>query len=144
MLKFSKDGKNWKLYKAAQSKERKVFEAHADGYLRVMNSLIPPVVARFIQLHPLTWKNQASAQVQVLGCPAPRVTSRTSSASDIPAVHVNTNTTVTTAPPRTVPTGDTVLVKDTGSSRAVEVGLAVVLGLLACGCCLLAGLWWKR
>lgn len=48
----------------------KVFEAHFDGHVTVFNSLIPPVVARYIRLNPQKWHIRASAQVQVLGCPS--------------------------------------------------------------------------
>uniref|UniRef100_A0AAX7VK75 Uncharacterized protein n=1 Tax=Astatotilapia calliptera TaxID=8154 RepID=A0AAX7VK75_ASTCA len=78
ILSFSKDRKNWKLYKDAASKERKVFPAYADGHLRVLNSLFPPVVARFVRLQPLSWHGRASAQIQVLGCPVSKATPRLS------------------------------------------------------------------
>uniref|UniRef100_A0A3Q4G1C4 Si:dkey-34d22.1 n=1 Tax=Neolamprologus brichardi TaxID=32507 RepID=A0A3Q4G1C4_NEOBR len=78
ILLFSKDRKNWKLYKDAASKERKVFQAYTDGHLRVLNSLFPPVVARFVRLQPLSWHGRASAQIQVLGCPVSKATPRSS------------------------------------------------------------------
>lgn len=53
-----------------------VFRAHTDGHLRVLNSFFPPAVARFLRLQPLSWHGRASAQVQVLGCPVSKVTSR--------------------------------------------------------------------
>lgn len=31
-----------------------------------------------------------------------------------------------------------------GSSQPVVVAVGVVLGLIMCGSCLLAGVWWKR
>ena len=106
VLFFSKDRRNWKLYKGALSKEKKVsdhvtvlrsvgvsnytecdgpqvFEAYTDGHPRVLNSLFPPVVARFVRLQPLSWRGRASAQVQVLGCPAPKTRSITSECSPI-------------------------------------------------------------
>lgn len=101
VLFFSKDRRNWKLYKGVLSKEKKVsnrvtalssvgvnnyigcdgpqvFEAYTDGHPRVLNSLFPPVVTRFVRLQPLSWRGRASAQVQVLGCPAPKSRSATS------------------------------------------------------------------
>ena len=54
-----------------------VFEASSDGHLRVLNSLFPPVVARFIQLKPITWQKRASAVIQVLGCPVVKDTPKT-------------------------------------------------------------------
>lgn len=57
-----------------------VFVAHADGHLGVLNSLFPPVVARFVRLQPLSWHGRASARVKVLGCPVAKVTQRSRSA----------------------------------------------------------------
>ncbi|KAJ3598068.1 hypothetical protein NHX12_001582 [Muraenolepis orangiensis] len=111
-LHFSKDGNNWKAYKAAPSRERKVFEAHFNGYVRVMNSLFPPMVARFVQLKPVTWHRRPSAQVQLLGCPLVRLTRTYSAPGSVPPV--------------------------------VVVVVGVVLGLVMCVSCLLAGFWWKR
>lgn len=47
-----------------------MFEAQSDGHVMVLNSLIPPVVARYVLLKPQKWHIRASAQVQVLGCPS--------------------------------------------------------------------------
>ncbi|XP_028985168.1 discoidin, CUB and LCCL domain-containing protein 1 isoform X2 [Betta splendens] len=79
VLFFSKDRKNWKPYKGAFSREKKLFQAYTDGHLRVRNSLFPPVVARFLRLQPLRWHGRASAAVRVLGCPVARFTPRSPS-----------------------------------------------------------------
>ncbi|CAL8247857.1 unnamed protein product [Lota lota] len=141
-LLFSKDRNNWRPYNGAPTKERKVFEAYSDGPLRVLNSLFPPVKARFVQLKPITWEKRASVQIQLLGCPVVKDTSKTfSSAADVPVVRVNASTTL----PSTVTTGHTVLMEDTtGSGHRVVVVVGVVLGLVMCGSCLLAGFMWKR
>ncbi|KAM3613581.1 uncharacterized protein V6R79_001788 [Siganus canaliculatus] len=143
ILLFSKDRKNWKLYKGALSKEKKVFPAYADGHLRVFNSLFPPVVARFVRLQPLSWHGRASAQVQVLGCPATKLMPRSRPAAGSPSIRVNMGT------PRpsvfSTPTEGPVLVETTlNSSQPVIVAVGVALALLTCGSCLLAGIWWKR
>ncbi|XP_060906879.1 discoidin, CUB and LCCL domain-containing protein 1 isoform X2 [Labrus mixtus] len=143
ILLFSKDRKNWKLYKGALSKEKKVFKAYTDGHLRVLNSLFPPVVARFVRLQPLSWHGRASTQVQVLGCPVAKVTPRSRSGIESPSIKVNMDT------PRPSPTPATtkgpVLVETRlSSSQPVIVAVGVVLALIMCGSCLLAGVWWKR
>ncbi|XP_071757746.1 discoidin, CUB and LCCL domain-containing protein 1 isoform X2 [Centroberyx gerrardi] len=142
ILLFSKDRKNWKVYKGALSKEKKVFGAHSDGHLRVLNSLFPPVVARFVRLQPLSWHGRASAQVHVLGCPVARVTPRSRSSGESPSLKVNIGTTR----PSSAPTEGPIFVKDTrlSSSQPVIVAVGVVLGLIMCASCLLAGVWWKR
>ncbi|KAL6109020.1 uncharacterized protein ACO6RY_12238 [Pungitius sinensis] len=140
---FSKDRKSWKLYKGSLSKEKKVFRAYTEGHLRVLNSLFPPVVARFVRLQPLSWRGRASAQLQVLGCPVAKVTPRTRPAPESPPVKVNMG------PPRPSPTPtptDGPVLVDTrlSSGQPVVVAVGVVLGLIMCGSCLLAGVWWKR
>ncbi|CAL8339096.1 unnamed protein product [Gadus morhua 'NCC'] len=148
-LLFSKDRKDWKPYRGALSTEEKVFEAYSDGYLRVLNSLFPPVVARFVQLKPITWEKRASAEIQLLGCPVVKDTSKTVSSTaadptDAPVVSV----TALTTPSSTVTTGHTVPVEDTilkaVSVRRVVVVGGVVFGLVLCGSCLTAGFWLKR
>ncbi|CAL8358393.1 unnamed protein product [Arctogadus glacialis] len=148
-LLFSKDRKDWKPYKGALSKEEKVFEAYSDGHPRVLNSLFPPVVVRFVKLKPITWEERASAEIQLLGCPVVKDTSKTFSnaaadPTDAPVVSV----TALTTPPSTVTTGQTVPVEDTilkaVSVRRVVVVGGVVFGLVMCGSCLTAGFWLKR
>ncbi|CAN9513969.1 unnamed protein product [Ophioblennius macclurei] len=143
VLLFSKDRKNWRLYKGALSKEKKVFEAYTDGHLRVLNSLFPPVVARFVRLQPLSWYGRASAQVQVLGCTIAKVTPRSRPAGESPSISVNEGT--SRPDPATASTEGPVLVETkVGSSQPVIVAVGVVLGLIMCGSCLLAGIWWRR
>ncbi|XP_037641688.1 discoidin, CUB and LCCL domain-containing protein 1 isoform X1 [Sebastes umbrosus] len=146
---FSKDRKTWKLYKGALSKEKKMFQAYTDGHLRVLNSFFPPVVARFVRLQPLSWHGRASAQVQVLGCPVAKVTPRSRSPAEYPSIKVNVGSPQTSPAP--TPTEGPVLVETrlntyvpVGSSQPVIVAVGVVLGLIMCGSCLLAGVWWKR
>ncbi|KAM8826012.1 discoidin, CUB and LCCL domain-containing protein 1 [Synchiropus picturatus] len=143
-LQFSKDRRNWKVYRGALSKDTKVFPAHTEGHLRVRNNLLPPVVARFIRLQPLTWRGQASAQIQVLGCPIAKVTSKTRSAEDSPPVRFGFDTAHPSSSPP--PTTESPILVETRSRSGQPVMLAVgvVLGLIMCGTCLLAGVWWKR
>ncbi|XP_068591458.1 discoidin, CUB and LCCL domain-containing protein 1 isoform X1 [Cebidichthys violaceus] len=140
---FSKDRKTWKLYKGALSKEKKVFHAYTEGHLRVLNSFFPPVVARFVRLQPLSWHGRASAQLQVLGCPVAKITPRPRSAAESPPIKVNMGT--PRPSPTPTPTDGPVLVETRqSSSQPVIVAVGVVLGLIMCGSCLLAGVWWKR
>ncbi|XP_074538880.1 discoidin, CUB and LCCL domain-containing protein 1 [Halichoeres trimaculatus] len=142
ILLFSKDRKNWKLYKGALSREKKVFQAYTDGHLRVLNSFFPPVVARFVRLQPLSWHGRASTQVQVLGCPVAKFTPRSRPDTESPSIKVNV---VIPQTPTPTPTEGPVLVETRlGSSQPVIVAVGVVLSLIMCGSCLLAGVWWKR
>ncbi|XP_072250577.1 discoidin, CUB and LCCL domain-containing protein 1 [Leuresthes tenuis] len=142
-LHFSKDKKNWKPYRGALSKEQKVFQAYTDGHLKVLNSLFPAAVARFVRLQPLSWHGRASAQLQVVGCPAAKATPRSRAPVESPSIKVNVD--ISRPSPSPTPTEGSVLVETTlSSSQPVIVAVGVVLGLLMCGSCLLAGIWWKR
>uniref|UniRef100_A0A1A7XFX1 Discoidin, CUB and LCCL domain containing 1 n=1 Tax=Iconisemion striatum TaxID=60296 RepID=A0A1A7XFX1_9TELE len=140
-LYFSKDRKTWKLYKDPQSKEKKVFQAYTDGHLRVLNSLFPAVVARFVRLQPLSWRGRAATRVRVLGCPASKATPRSrTSGAESSSFNINLDT----QPPSPTPTDDSSLLTTTQStSQPVMVAVGVVLGLVMCGS-LLAVVWWKR
>uniref|UniRef100_A0A3P8UZF5 Si:dkey-34d22.1 n=1 Tax=Cynoglossus semilaevis TaxID=244447 RepID=A0A3P8UZF5_CYNSE len=126
ILSYSKDRKNWKLYKEFVGSQ--VFQAYTDGHLRVINNLSPAVVARFVRLQPQTWHGRASAQVQVLGCPVAKVTpSKLHSFVMLVQLFTHSNT-----------------CPSAGTSQSVIVAVGVVLGLIMCCSCLLAGVWWKR
>ncbi|NXK90880.1 DCBD1 protein, partial [Formicarius rufipectus] len=45
----SRDGKNWKPYRASGGQEDKVFEGNADSHGEVSNAFIPPIVARYVR-----------------------------------------------------------------------------------------------
>ncbi|KAM9310617.1 discoidin, CUB and LCCL domain-containing protein 1 isoform 2-T2 [Pholidichthys leucotaenia] len=141
VLLFRQDRKTWKLYKDALSKEKKVFQAYSDGHLRVLNSLFPPVVARFIRLQPLSWHGTASAQVQVLGCPVAKATPRSRPPEGFPSIKVNGGTPLPSPSP---PSTDGPVLVETKLNSSQPVIVAVVLGLIMCGSCLLARFWWKR
>ncbi|MEQ2228863.1 hypothetical protein ILYODFUR_012973, partial [Ilyodon furcidens] len=141
-LQSSKDRKSWKTYRDAVSKEKKVFQAYTDGHLRVLNNLFPAVVARFVRLQPLNWHGRASAQVQLLGCPAAKATPRSRPPGESPSIKNNMDT--LNPSPSPTPSEKTLLVETIGPSQPVMVAVGVVLGLVTCGSCLLAGIWWKR
>ncbi|XP_077577189.1 discoidin, CUB and LCCL domain-containing protein 1 isoform X1 [Stigmatopora nigra] len=139
ILLFSKDRKNWKVYKDAVSREEKVFESYADGHSRVLNSLFPSATARFIRVSPRGWLGQASAQLQILGCPV-KVTSRSRSPTEF-----TPSKDYPPSPNNTWPTIGPVLVESRQSvSQAVIIAVGVVSGLIMCFGCLLAGVWWRR
>ncbi|NXG20424.1 DCBD1 protein, partial [Grallaria varia] len=45
----SRDGKNWKPYRASGGQEDKVFEGNTDSHGEVSNAFIPPIVARYVR-----------------------------------------------------------------------------------------------
>ncbi|KAJ8290214.1 hypothetical protein GJAV_G00010040 [Gymnothorax javanicus] len=138
-LLYSKDSRNWKAYKAVLSKERKVFMGNSDSEQEVLNSLIPPVVAKYLLLRPQQWQNRAAAHVQVLGCPLLRPRSPFGAPPPNKAPNESTPySTVPTKPP------DVEKKPAESSSQPVAVVVSVVLVLIVCVGILLAGLCWKR
>ncbi|XP_065154514.1 discoidin, CUB and LCCL domain-containing protein 1 [Paramisgurnus dabryanus] len=140
-LMFSKDRKNWKVYKAASSKEKKVFDGYSDGHVTALNSLIPPIIARYLLLKPQQWHIRASAQIQVLGCPSalsrPRSYGDEMNSGKVAITESMSIDTLTTEGP--------VITRNSGPSQAVILVAGMVLGAALCFSCLLAGLiWWKR
>lgn len=138
-LLYSKDSRNWKAYKAVLSRERKVFMGNSDSDQEVLNSLIPPVVAKYLLLRPQQWENRAAAHVLVLGCPLlrPRSPFGAPPQNKVPTV---------SAPYSPVPTKHPDVEKRPAesSSQPVMVVVGVVLVLIVCVGILLAGICWKR
>ncbi|XP_072535880.1 discoidin, CUB and LCCL domain-containing protein 1 isoform X2 [Salminus brasiliensis] len=136
-LMFSKDRRIWKVYKDSTSKEKKVFEAYSDGHTIALNSLLPPISARYLQLWPQRWHGRVSAQVQVLGVPLAPFRPRSSSTvvKLIPTEMVHE-----------VPTESPVLTKSLSesSSQPMMLLVGVILGMALCVGCLLAGLLWRK
>ncbi|XP_030637876.1 discoidin, CUB and LCCL domain-containing protein 1 [Chanos chanos] len=140
-LSFSKDGKTWKVYKAASSKEKKVFEAHSDGHLSVLNSLFPPVVARYLLLKPQNWHVRPSADIQVLGCPSGALRPRSNDPGSTFRKGVVTEMVLGDS---VVTEGPLIIKSFSNSDYLVTVAVSVVLGLTLCVGCLLAVIWCRR
>ncbi|KAJ0065968.1 hypothetical protein NL108_001184, partial [Boleophthalmus pectinirostris] len=144
-LLFSKDKKTWKLYKDPLSKEKKVFQAYIEGHLRVLNSLVPSVVARFVRILPTSWRGRASLKVQVMGCPVSKVSPKTSSNAGkcvwlcLLVYTLQINYILFPHLYKCLLSRSSV-----GSSQPVIVAVGVVLGLIMCGSCLMGGVWWKQ
>ncbi|MBN3310895.1 DCBD1 protein, partial [Amia calva] len=134
---FSKDGKNWKVYKSAGSKEEKVFEGNSESMHEVQNSLIPPVLARYLLLRPREYNKRAALRLRVLGCPPlrPRVTVETQSKADARRVSC-----VISA----APAGSLTLAAPTGSGQSVLTMVGVAIALTLCVGALLVGVCWRR
>ncbi|XP_066539600.1 discoidin, CUB and LCCL domain-containing protein 1 [Hoplias malabaricus] len=136
-LLFSKDRKNWKVYKDLSSKEKKVFEAYSDGHTIALNSLFPPVTARYLQLRPQSWHSRVFAQVQVLGCPLAPMRPRANGAvKPVPTQKVLEQASSES------PVIRTTLSENSRQPMILVVG--VILGVALCVASLLAGLLWRR
>ncbi|XP_054025587.1 coagulation factor VIII [Dryobates pubescens] len=62
----SQDGVHWNL--VLQDGKEKVFKANQDHTGTVMNTLEPPLFARYVRIHPRQWHNHIALRVELLGC----------------------------------------------------------------------------
>ncbi|XP_011663055.2 uncharacterized protein LOC589087 [Strongylocentrotus purpuratus] len=65
-ISYSIDGKDWTLVKNCAD-GAKIFPGNSDRDSRVENGISPPVTARFIRLHPVTWGNHISLRWELIG-----------------------------------------------------------------------------
>ncbi|XP_054244776.1 coagulation factor VIII isoform X2 [Indicator indicator] len=62
----SQDGVHWNL--VLQDGKEKIFKANQDHTGTVMNTLEPPLFARYVRIHPRQWHNHIALRVELLGC----------------------------------------------------------------------------
>ncbi|XP_050757433.1 coagulation factor VIII isoform X1 [Gymnogyps californianus] len=62
----SQNGVHWSL--VLQDGKEKIFKANQDHASTVMNSLEPPVFARYVRIHPRQWHNHIALRIEFLGC----------------------------------------------------------------------------
>ncbi|XP_072674268.1 coagulation factor VIII isoform X1 [Canis lupus baileyi] len=66
LISSSQDGHNWTLF--LQNGKVKVFQGNRDSSTPVRNALEPPLVARYVRLHPQSWAHHIALRLEVLGC----------------------------------------------------------------------------
>ncbi|XP_016072404.1 PREDICTED: coagulation factor VIII isoform X2 [Miniopterus natalensis] len=64
----SQDGHNWTLF--LQNGEVKVFQGNQDSFTPVVNSLDPPLLTRYLRIHPQSWVNHIALRLEIVGCEA--------------------------------------------------------------------------
>ncbi|KAM6300260.1 coagulation factor VIII [Aegotheles albertisi] len=62
----SQNGVNWSP--VLQDGKEKVFKANQDHTNTVMNTLEPPLFARYVRIHPRQWHNHIALRIELLGC----------------------------------------------------------------------------
>ncbi|XP_009887607.1 PREDICTED: coagulation factor VIII, partial [Charadrius vociferus] len=62
----SQNGVHWSP--VLQDGKEKIFRANRDHTSRVMNTLEPPVFARYVRIHPRQWYNHIALRIELLGC----------------------------------------------------------------------------
>ncbi|XP_029968000.1 coagulation factor V [Salarias fasciatus] len=67
-ISYSNDRRKWIFYKGDSRDFRKIFDGNQEAYGTKKNTFFPPVVGRFVRLHPLTWYNTATVRMEFYGC----------------------------------------------------------------------------
>ncbi|XP_029980575.1 coagulation factor V [Sphaeramia orbicularis] len=65
---YSNDRRKWVYYKGDDKSFRKLFSGNQEAYETKTNTFFPPLVARFIRLHPTDWYNKATLRMELYGC----------------------------------------------------------------------------
>ncbi|XP_066105508.1 coagulation factor VIII isoform X1 [Saccopteryx bilineata] len=68
LISSSPDGHNWTPF--LQNGKVKVFHGNQDSFTPVVNSLDPPLLTRYLRIHPQSWVYQIALRLEVLGCEA--------------------------------------------------------------------------
>ncbi|XP_044072627.1 coagulation factor V [Siniperca chuatsi] len=67
-ISYSSDRQNWIFYKGDSRDVRKVFTGNQEVYEVNRNTFFPPVIGRFIRLHPIDWYDKATVRMEFYGC----------------------------------------------------------------------------
>uniref|UniRef100_A0A8C9YQM9 Coagulation factor V n=1 Tax=Sander lucioperca TaxID=283035 RepID=A0A8C9YQM9_SANLU len=67
-ISYSTDRQKWIFYKGDSRDLRKVFSGNQEAYEEKKNIFFPPVVGRFIRLHPIDWYSKATVRMEFYGC----------------------------------------------------------------------------
>ncbi|KAJ1102434.1 hypothetical protein NDU88_007484 [Pleurodeles waltl] len=64
----SQDGKRWRRYRGNSTNSQMVFFGNVDGTGVVDNTFNPPIVGRYIRLHPTHSSGRTTLRMELLGC----------------------------------------------------------------------------
>ncbi|CAB3222790.1 unnamed protein product [Arctia plantaginis] len=67
MLQYSDDGESWKLVASADGYTQ-MFEGNHDGNTVQKNEFEVPIIAQYIRINPMRWRDKISMRVEVYGC----------------------------------------------------------------------------
>ncbi|XP_070606072.1 coagulation factor V isoform X2 [Erythrolamprus reginae] len=65
---YSKDGRKWITFKGRHPETQMHFEGNSDGTTVKENQIDPPIIARYIRLHPTKFYNRPTFRIELLGC----------------------------------------------------------------------------
>ncbi|KAG2460930.1 DCBD1 protein, partial [Polypterus senegalus] len=119
-ISWSKDRRNWKVYKSSGNKEEKVFEGNTDAEQTVRNNFFPPILTRYLLIQPQKWHDRAALRIHVLGCSALKSRSTRPSVSNGSGVVSTTVTKLDAAPS----TDGSFIVKNTDRELSINPEVA--------------------
>ncbi|CAB1421067.1 unnamed protein product [Pleuronectes platessa] len=67
-ISYSTDRRKWIFYKGDSKGLRKVFIGNQEAYETKRNTFSPPLIGRFIRLHPIHWNTKATVRMELYGC----------------------------------------------------------------------------
>ncbi|KAF1383002.1 hypothetical protein PFLUV_G00149710 [Perca fluviatilis] len=67
-ISYSTDRQKWIFYKGDSRDLRKIFSGNQEAYEEKKSTFFPPVVGRFIRLHPIEWYGKATVRMEFYGC----------------------------------------------------------------------------
>ncbi|XP_060944214.1 coagulation factor V [Limanda limanda] len=67
-ISYSTDRRKWIFYKGDSRGLRKVFIGNQEAYETKTNTFSPPLIGRFIRLHPIQWHTKATVRMELYGC----------------------------------------------------------------------------
>ncbi|KAM9342334.1 coagulation factor V [Pholidichthys leucotaenia] len=67
-ISYSNDRRKWIFYKGESKGFNKVFDGNQEAYEMKTNTLFPPVIGRFVRLHPIESYNKATVRMEFFGC----------------------------------------------------------------------------
>ncbi|XP_004636634.1 discoidin, CUB and LCCL domain-containing protein 2 [Octodon degus] len=67
-IQYSDDGQKWTAYRDPGTEHYKLFQGNKDYHQDVRNNFLPPIIARFIRVHPTQWQQKIAMKVELLGC----------------------------------------------------------------------------
>ncbi|KAM6986712.1 coagulation factor V [Aplochiton taeniatus] len=65
---YSTDRKWWIYYKGSSNEARMMFTGNYDANTVVTNTFFPPIIGRFVRLHPIRYYNTATLRMEFYGC----------------------------------------------------------------------------
>lgn len=74
---YSNNGKQWHIYREANSTQDKIFQGNINYLHEVRNNFIPPIEARFVRINPTQWHQRIAIKLELLGCQLPAARPRT-------------------------------------------------------------------